>query len=330
LKRAKVCAVRLSYQRRGTLWCCSVLSYALYKQIRHKAPTKRAFFEPKDHRFAATRTEYGAFASWLNFQKELFKFTQTRNFVIVTDIANYYDSISYFHLRNVVTINVEVDEAVLDMLIYTLSELLWQPDYSPRIEVGLPQIDLDAPRVLAHCFLFELDAFIGHDPNRDFVRFMDDIDVGVDTIVEAKRVLRDIDLVLQTKQIRLNSGKTLILNRDEAIRHFRVLENAEIDHLSEDITLRLNANESTEVQAGVVLNRIVPGLERKNFDGGNGEKILKRWFGLAVKLNVRIRSPVIEKLIRLRPGVRDTVLTYIRASPLFTPKYGYSPNTIPR
>jgi hypothetical protein len=49
---------------------------------------------------------------------------------------------------------------------------------------------------------------------------MDDIDVGVDTIVDAKRVLRSVDLVLQTKQVRLNSGKTAILTRSEAIRAF--------------------------------------------------------------------------------------------------------------
>ena len=90
------------------------LSDALYKQIRDKAPTKKAFFEPKDHRFAAKRTEYGTFASWINFQKELFNFTQTRNFIVVTDIANYYDSISYFHLRNAIASNTEVDESILD------------------------------------------------------------------------------------------------------------------------------------------------------------------------------------------------------------------------
>ena len=46
------------------------------------------------------------------------------------------------------------------MLIFVLSDLLWQPDYSPRIEVGLPQMNLDAPRLLAHCFLYELDSLL--------------------------------------------------------------------------------------------------------------------------------------------------------------------------
>ena len=90
-----------------------------------------------------------------------------------------------------------------------------QPDYSPRVEIGLPQINLDAPRLLAHCFLYELDAFLDNHSDRDFVRYMDDIDVGVDSVVEARKTLQSIDLVLQTKQVRLNSGKTKILTQAE-------------------------------------------------------------------------------------------------------------------
>ncbi len=52
------------------------LSDALYQDIREKAPTTRAFFEPKEHNFSRTRDllgrdRYGTFASWLNFQREL-------------------------------------------------------------------------------------------------------------------------------------------------------------------------------------------------------------------------------------------------------------------
>ena len=78
--------------------------------------------------------------------------------MVITDISNYYDSISYIHLRNVISGILHAEEPVLDMLIYVLSDLLWQPDYMPRVEIGLPQINLDAPRLLAHCFLYELDA----------------------------------------------------------------------------------------------------------------------------------------------------------------------------
>ncbi|MER2250814.1 RNA-directed DNA polymerase [Methylorubrum podarium] len=195
------------------------LSDALYSEIHGKAPSKRAFFEPEDHRFSNNKKEnngapsYGSFRSWINFQRALLNFTKTRKYVIVTDVANYYDSISYTHLRNILSSQIDVREVVLDTLIYILSSLLWQPDYMPRIETGLPQINIDAPRILAHCFLYELDEYL-EKRKCDFVRYMDDIDIGVDSFVEARRILRDIDLILQTRQVRLNSGKTKILTSE--------------------------------------------------------------------------------------------------------------------
>ena len=215
------------------------LSDELYSEIRDNAPTDRAFFEPKDHNFNSSPSEYGTFAAWLNFQRGLFKFSKQRKFIAITDIANYYDSISYIHLRNVISSISSVKESVLDMLIYILSDLLWQPDYTPRIEVGLPQINLDAPRLLAHCFLYELDSYLDSDTTkRDFVRYMDDVNVGVDSIVEAKEVLKSVDLILQTKQVRLTSGKTRILSQKDAESHFHIIENAKLDVLKKVIEKR--------------------------------------------------------------------------------------------
>ncbi|TIQ44611.1 RNA-directed DNA polymerase [Mesorhizobium sp.] len=292
------------------------LSDALYAEIRGKAPTKKSFFEPKEHGFSATRHDYGTFASWLNFQKELFRFSKSREFVVVTDIANYYDSISYYHLRNVISSIAGVQECVLDMLIYVLSDLLWQPDYTPRVEVGLPQINMDAPRLLAHCFLYELDAFLDSDPSRDFVRYMDDIDVGVDNIVSAKNVLRSIDLVLQTKQVRLNSGKTQILTRADALTHFRVHENARLDFLEARIDRKLKAGLALGRERRFIEVKVRTGLRSGSFDTGAGDKILKRWFTLAGKTEARIAPKALLKIITLRPSVREKVFGYTRQLPL--------------
>jgi len=83
------------------------LSDAMYRDIRNKEPTSNAFFEPSDHHFSNSkavfhRSEYGSFRAWLNFQQELFRFSKTRDYIVITDVANYYDTISYAHLRNVI------------------------------------------------------------------------------------------------------------------------------------------------------------------------------------------------------------------------------------
>src|SRR5579871_3468928 len=94
------------------------LSDALYSEIKGKAPTNKSFFEPKDHKFSSPLSGYGTFAAWLNFQKALFEFSRNKKFIVVTDVANYYDSISYSHLRNAISSMAGVDECVIDMLIF--------------------------------------------------------------------------------------------------------------------------------------------------------------------------------------------------------------------
>ncbi len=90
------------------------LSDALYTEVKDKEPTKCAFYEPKSHKFSVQKSEYGALPAWLNFQRELFNFSANRNYIVVTDISNYYDSISYNHLRNVISAISGVEECVLE------------------------------------------------------------------------------------------------------------------------------------------------------------------------------------------------------------------------
>ena len=134
------------------------LSDALWAEIKLKAPTKKSFYSPGDHQFSKMikghTSEYGPINAWLAFQETIFGFAKSKKYIVVTDIANYYDSISYDHLRNILADLSPAREHALDLLIYTLSWMLWQPDYMPRVPVGLPQSNLDAPRLLAHSFLW--------------------------------------------------------------------------------------------------------------------------------------------------------------------------------
>jgi hypothetical protein len=48
-------------------------------------------------------------------------------------------------------------KGVMDLLFYMLEAFVWRPEYIPLSGVGLPQINFDAPRLLAHCYLFPAD-----------------------------------------------------------------------------------------------------------------------------------------------------------------------------
>jgi hypothetical protein len=290
------------------------LSDALWGEIKSKAPTKKSFYAPGDHQFSKVvkghSNEYGSMNAWLAFQESIFGFTRSKKFIVVTDIANYYDTISYDHLRNILADLSLAREHALDLLVYTLSCMLWQPDYMPRVPVGLPQANLDAARLLAHAFLFEIDELLFNIKGIDFARYMDDIDIGVDSVHQAKAVLRDLDLALQTRQVRLNSGKTRILSEIEAQSHFKIKENLLLDKLAQAIEGKRFTGASTVNEKRKVEFAIRAGFRRGAFSSGNGEKILKRLVNFARQLRADISDELFFKLLSDWPALRQAVLMW--------------------
>lgn len=200
------------------------LSRTMYFEIKNKAPSKSAYFEPDDGNFkkgfSSYDFQYGSYASWQRFQKAVFGFSRENKYLVVTDVANFYDFINFQHLRNIVSSLADIRESILDLLIYLLNRLTWVPDFMPLSQVGMPQIETTATRVLANAMLYEVDNVAESTAARNYARFMDDIDIGVNAIFAAKRIIRDIDLTLQARQLRLNASKTRILSAREAHSHF--------------------------------------------------------------------------------------------------------------
>ncbi|MDO9439360.1 MAG: RNA-directed DNA polymerase [Beijerinckiaceae bacterium] len=290
------------------------LSDALWVELRTKGPSTNAFYAPDDQSFSKFHgghsSEYGPINAWLEFQKTILNFTKKRRYVVVTDIANYYDFISYDHLRNILADLSIAREHALDLLIYTLAHMLWQPDYMPRVQVGLPQINLDGARMLAHCFLFEIDRLFVGKAHIDYARYMDDMDIGVDSLGEAKTALRDLDLALQTRQVRLNSGKTKILDEVGSLRHFRIFENARLDRMHGNMEDIRRAGGSNAVNRSLIKRVVARGLLDGRFASGNGEKILKRCINLAREYGADIDDASFTEIIFEWPSVRLPLLLW--------------------
>jgi len=249
---------------------------------------------------------------WPRFQAEIHRFTKTHPFLVTTDISNYFDSIPLSKLRNSLAPFAGLSEKGLNFLFFLLEGFLLRPDYVPASSVGLPTIDFDAPRLLAHAFLFPIDSYLAAAAPGAYVRWMDDIDFGIASEEQGRELLHELDERLLRLGVRINTGKTRILDGEEATEYFWIKHNGRLTILSN--LVRNNAS------PGNVVAKVRAELARRylsEFLGqdkqGQWRKVVKRFLKLFGELGLDDVLPQCPQLLRDEPEVRDAVCRYLYA-----------------
>lgn len=286
----------------------------LEKKILRKRPTNKAFYSrshfPVGVEAFNAETGYPWPQLWPKFQREIFQFSSKCRYTVVTDIANYFDCIPLATLRRKVSSMSRFDEHSLNFLFFLLESFQWRPEYIPSSGTGLPQINYDAPRLLAHGFLFEIDQHLNGQTNGNFVRWMDDIDFGVNKLSTARRVLQSLDTKLSVLGVRLNTGKTKILSSDDASRFFWLYENRIINTLTERLKQDRYAPKTVSRVVAIIQWRftkffnVAPRI-------GHWEKVLKRYINLHASLNSTFIEPFVQEIFVEHPSARSSILRYL-------------------
>ncbi len=278
------------------------------KGVLYAEPTDSAFYSrshapPSVYNIDST-FPYPWWELWPEFQRRIWDFAKSNDYVVMTDIANYFDAIPLQTLRNRLVAVTHLKEEVADFLFFLLESMCWRPDYIPSSGVGLPQIQFDAPRLLAHAYLFEVDSFLQRVSHKSFVRWMDDINIGVESIEEGKRILRDLDEMMAAMGLRLNTGKTAILSGEEVVVQLWMDENR-----------RLNALDGV-IQNGNLSGRAgsyARGRFKKIWAAeriGSWAKIVRRYFTVFSNLGDAHLEKIVPDVLRDLPAVRDKVFNY--------------------
>lgn len=212
-----------------------ILVDSVADDILKQQPSPNAFYSRSKHNIPAPHeaAEYGlSFRSqWKKLQREIYRFSQERDLLAVTDLTNYYDSISIDELRKVFLGYVKHQDAevIVDILFRIIEDLSWKPDYLPYRRQGLPTSNLEGIRLLAHSFVFEVDAILNIRTNGCFTRWMDDIVFGADLKKEAINSISAVSDVLKSRGLALNLAKTDIYTKEQAFYHFQIEENLFLD-----------------------------------------------------------------------------------------------------
>ena len=303
----------------------AILLQAIVESIQHvilsAQPSPSAFYSRShsppsifniDHTFP-----YPWWELWPEFQERIWQFSNDYPFVVMTDVANYFDVLPLQILRNRLTSLGKFQEALVDFLFFMLENFIWRPDYIPSPGVGLPQIQFDAPRLLAHCYLFDADRYLHRTTGGDFVRWMDDINFGARSRSAAKRQLREFDEILATLGLRLNAGKTKILAAQEVVQHLWMQENRQLTVSGNLIRSAQQGNRSVKLYKQYVRRRF-KAFWKADRDGG-WSKVLKRYFTTYRLLSDPSLQQFVPEMLNDVPEVRKSIYRYYQT-------LGYSPD----
>jgi hypothetical protein len=276
-----------------------------------KPPTTKAYYSQAKHSLKLPHEqimEYTWFENWKKYQKEIWGFARTFDHIVVTDLSNFYDSIEISELRHCISSRVKADEVVLDLMFKMIEQLSWNPDYLPYSGRGLPTINIEAPRFLAHCFLFEVDEVLDSSTKSSFVRWMDDINFAVRSEADAKQTLNEVSDVLKSRGLSFNLSKTKVLTSDQAEKHFWIYENQKIDALHK----KIKKSKSRKRIQNRVFKDFIFHIEN-DLEKTNSGKITKRYFTLLAMLNLKIPLRHCEELFNSDPSLREKICEYLVA-----------------
>jgi hypothetical protein len=294
-----------------------IITEHIANELAAVTPSEKAFYSRDKHQLKlphqlSTASAYPWFVLWPLFQKEILKFSRNKDYLVVTDVTNFFDSIGLRELRHIVSARVKVDEVILDLLFKIIEQLTWVPDYLPSSLRGLPTINLEAFRLLAHVMLFEIDEILLARARGNFVRWMDDINFGVDSRDDAHLLLGEINDVLKSRGMALNLSKTRIYTSSEAKEHFLFDQNQRLNKFEK---LRRRSKKFPSERRRF-LRDFRDHLQQKHLR--NWDKVTKRFFTIAGKHKLSSLHKECGKLFTDHPDVRPAILRYMLS-------LGYSP-----
>jgi reverse transcriptase-like protein len=145
-------------------------------------------------------------ASYKTFQQRVSTIGEAHNFLVVADVADFYERLYHHVLENLLR-GLDAPEETVASVMGVLRRMRRGKSY------GIPQ-GIWPSDYLGNLYLDSVDKFLVR-RGLDYCRYVDDIRIGVGSISEGERVLQTLEVHLEPMGLALNAGKTQIIPRTE-------------------------------------------------------------------------------------------------------------------
>jgi len=252
-----------------------------------------------------------SFINWLHFDqyRKLLILDKIHPFIVITDITNFFDSVLHAHVAAALRA-FKLPPRMVGLLFLLLERLAVRHDFSDSLRIGLAVDEFDCSRTIAHVVLFDHDKDMVRVAGQgNYVRWMDDQNLGVRSRAAGLRVLAAVGRSLARFHLTPNAKKSRILSLREARRHFHF-----------DINHGLDAIEQITATGALTRRGLVRRLSalwrraRRHEGRGEWEKILKRFYRLAGFLRARFLRGRTLRDILATPSLAERIFDYMRCS----------------
>lgn len=255
----------------------------------------------------------GWYHEWPEYQKKIKALkNEGYNVLVVTDIYAYFENIDHGILKEIILQN-DINKKLVDLLFFMLETWTHRPEYCTNLYRGIPQTtNQDCSSFLSNIFLYEHDKIIIDEmPNCKYIRWIDDMNIAVNTEIEGKMVLKRISETLRNLYLYPNTGKTEILVEEEIDKHFYFEQNESLDDFSEKIKTAVKKGDNLKNLENELVEKYKIFLKENK--EGLWFKILKRYYTIFTRIRSRYLVRDIIKNLEKYPMLDEKVCSYLFA-----------------
>jgi hypothetical protein len=173
----------------------------------------------------------GWFRFFLKRIGQIWTITEDHEWLVETDIANFFPYIDVPTVLDHVLSDSELGEDAVRLLEHLLRTFAPMRNYRIPPTAGLPQENFNCSRVIAHTLLRVVDEEFEEEGRAErYSRYLDDIVVGAASYQEALQMVSRIQTALEPLGLHPNTAKTRILRKEEIFWEYMKDEN---DYLGE-------------------------------------------------------------------------------------------------
>lgn len=256
--------------------------------------------------------EYSWFFWWLKRNQHLWKLVTTNEFIIETDVANFFPYISVGAVAGHLHAHSDLADDVVRIFTHMLNEFAQLPQYRASAAGGLPQDSFDCSRIIAHTYLLPLDeAFEAEGQKGRYSRYVDDVVIGAATYRQGLRLVKKVQLELEALGLYPNTAKTVIIRSSELESEWLRGEN---DYVG-DIERSLKKDEAIDVTYFQTrLNQFLADADAKAKRAW--PQVVKRYCTASRLLEDVTLAAKAFDLLEESPGLARNVFDYLAAFPL--------------